>query len=272
MSESLSPRPGPPPPGPPLRLRAAEAPRDDVALGIVRLSRLACNVLDVSGGEVVEIKGRRTSLASAAPAPKNVGGSAAARTDPIVRRNAGVGDGDMVEVQKVETMEAEKVTIAPVYDEAPALDMGPGLEGFVAEALAGRPCFAGHALQVPGVFLLGGKLNFLVVETVPLGPVVVGKNTFITIRQETVAAKGPGLDSFWDEVPRASVRASRALAPLFNDPEAGADCEALAAQALFEMGAPRGTFVGDKTRVRFRAEVLERVARQDGRGAARRPA
>ena len=168
------------------KLRVAEAAKDDVGFGIARLAPDALQQLGVKVGEVVRIRGAREAAAIAQRAAPGNDGSGTVRLEAVVRRNAKTSLGEVVELERVEAPVAEKITIAPIYSGAPKMDLGSGLEAFVAKALLRRPFVRGDAFIVPGVFLMGGSLLFVVTATTPKGIVLIGPNTLVTIREETV--------------------------------------------------------------------------------------
>ena len=68
----------------------------------------------------------------------------------------------------------------------PRWTSGRGSSGSSRKALAGRPFVRGDVFVIPGVFLMGGSLPFMVVSTAPKGTIQVGPTTLITIKDETV--------------------------------------------------------------------------------------
>ncbi len=169
-----------------VNLKVMEATQNDVGFGVARVDSATRQRLKVAVGDVVEVRGRKTTAAVVQKANPEDEGKNVIRLEAVIRRNARVSIGDRVEVARVEAPTAEAITIAPIYSGAPKMDLGPGLEAFVAKALSRRPFVRGDAFVVPGVFLMGGSLLFLVISTTPKGIVVVGPNTLVTIREETV--------------------------------------------------------------------------------------
>lgn len=142
--------------------------------------------LRVGLGDIVEIRGRKSTPGIVSRAHTDDEGKGLVRIEAVVRRNAGVSIGDKVTVQKLEPPTAKSLTIAPIYPGSARMDLGPGLDSFVAKALARRPFIKGDVFVIPGVFLQGNSLPFLVSATVPDGVVQVGPETNIEIRQDTV--------------------------------------------------------------------------------------
>ncbi|HTW39845.1 MAG TPA: CDC48 family AAA ATPase [Thermoplasmata archaeon] len=168
-------------------LRVAEAFQQDIGLGTARLDVQTRQRLKVGLGDVVEIRGRKPTPAIVSRAQPDDEGKGLVRIEAVVRRNAGVSIGDRIQVQRVDCPNADSVTIAPIYAGSARMDLGPGLESFVAKALARRPFVRGDVFVIPGVFLMGGSLPFMVVATQPKGIVQVAPATLITIKEETVS-------------------------------------------------------------------------------------
>jgi transitional endoplasmic reticulum ATPase len=170
-----------------ITLRVAEAFQQDIGLGTARLDVQTRQRLKVGLGDIVEIRGRKATPATVSRAQPDDEGKGLVRIEAVVRRNAGVSIGDRISVQRVDCPNADSVTIAPIYAGSARMDLGPGLESFVAKALARRPFVRGDVFVIPGVFLMGGSLPFMVVATQPKGFVLVAPATLITIKEETVS-------------------------------------------------------------------------------------
>ncbi|MFO8034288.1 MAG: CDC48 family AAA ATPase [Candidatus Bipolaricaulota bacterium] len=94
-------------------LKVAEAHQQDVGKGIARISSQHLAELDVSPGEPVEIIGRNSTGALAAPGYQADEGLEIVRVDGLVRSATEVGVGHTVKVAKAEWRPATKVTLAP---------------------------------------------------------------------------------------------------------------------------------------------------------------
>jgi transitional endoplasmic reticulum ATPase len=168
-------------------LRVAEAFQQDIGLGTARLDVQTRGKLKVGLGDIVEIRGRKSTPAIVSRAQPDDEGKSLVRIEAVVRRNAGVSIGDRVSVQRVDCPNADAITIAPIYAGSARMDLGPGLENFVSKALSRRPFVRGDVFVIPGVFLMGGSLPFMVVSTTPKGIVQVAPSTLVTIREDTVS-------------------------------------------------------------------------------------
>ena len=172
----------------PSTLRVAVTSQDDIGLGTARLDAGTRSRLKVSAGDVVEIRGGKTTAAVVSPAQPDDEGANIVRIEALVRWNAGVKMGDQVRVQRIECPIAESMTLAPIYSGSAKIEL-PGIEPVVSQAVTRRPFVLGDAFLIQGVFHARNPLPFLVVSTSPSGIVQVGPSTKITVRAETV--QGP---------------------------------------------------------------------------------
>ena len=85
--------------------------------------------LSASTGDVIEIRGKRRTVAKCLPLYPSDEGKGIIRVDGLVRNNAGVAIGDTVVVRKIKAVPAEKVIVAPL-EAIPPID-----ERYLADAL-----------------------------------------------------------------------------------------------------------------------------------------
>jgi len=99
---------------PEVQLKVLEAYTRDVGRGVVRLDYDAMDALAASTGDVIEIKGKRRTVAKCLPLYPSDEGRGIGRIDGLIRNNAGVAIGDLVTVTKVKAPPAERVVVAPL--------------------------------------------------------------------------------------------------------------------------------------------------------------
>ena len=158
-------------------LRVAEALPTDVGRGLVRLDPQDLDRLKITIGDVVEITGKRRTVARALPAYAAQRGQRLVQMDGILRSNAGTGLDERVTVHRVDVQPARAVTLKPV--EALKMAAGAGQSRYLARLLDGTPIIAGDRVRVD---LIGTRAQTFVVEqTTPEGPVLIGQRTSIRI-------------------------------------------------------------------------------------------
>lgn len=97
-----------------VKLKIVGAVQDDVNKGIVRIDSQVMRELGIQQGSVVELEGKRKTVAVAGRAfPADIG-SAIIRMDGLTRKNTETSLGEFVTVRPTEVKPAATITIAPV--------------------------------------------------------------------------------------------------------------------------------------------------------------
>jgi transitional endoplasmic reticulum ATPase len=168
-----------------ITLRVAEALPKDVGRGLVRLDPQNLDQLGVRIGDVVQITGKRATVARAMPAYADQRGQGLIQADGILRLNAGAGLDERVTIERVKTQPARSLTLAPA--EGVRASQVAAQARYLAKLLDGIPVVAGDRVRVN---LFGTRAqSFTVVETSPSGPTLISAATVIRISGEK-SAKG----------------------------------------------------------------------------------
>ena len=165
-------------------LKVAESLKTDVGRGIVRLDSFAMKKLGLTTGDVVELKGKKTTVGIVWPAHPSDEGTGVARMDGYVRQNAGVGLGEKVFVRKAEVKEAKKIVFAPYQP----MRFSPGFPELIKKRMEGRVLMKGDSIFV-SVF---GTTTFPLIAAVvqPLGAVMISEATEIDLNTEPMKEAG----------------------------------------------------------------------------------
>ena len=147
-----------------LSLKVLEAYTRDVGRGVARIDYDSMDSLSASTGDVIEIRGKRRTVAKCLPLYPSDEGKGIIRIDGLVRNNAGVAIGDTVVVRKIKAVPAEKVIVAPL-EAIPPID-----ERYLADALESVPLIKGDNVMVP---YFGGRLTFQVIGVTPAADAVL---------------------------------------------------------------------------------------------------
>ena len=97
----------------PIKLKVMEAVQDDVNKGIVKIDSGFMRQIGVNPGDILHIKGERTTAAIVDRGYPGDFGLNIIRMDGNIRRNARTSIGEMVDVKKAEVKIAKKISIAP---------------------------------------------------------------------------------------------------------------------------------------------------------------
>lgn len=159
-----------------IELKVAEAMKNDVGRGIVRLDTKTRDSLKVSAGDIIEIKAKKSTGAIIWRAYPEDEGLGIIRMDGFLRQNADVSLGDKVNIKKAEIKDAENVSLAPTQ----TIRFSVGFGDFLKRRLLGRPLTSGDRVVV-GV--LGTTLPFTVTRTSSPGIVRVADFTEISVKE-----------------------------------------------------------------------------------------
>lgn len=211
----------PPPKSPQnVKLEVASAAVNDVGKGVARLSFETMRALDMTAGDVVELHGKRSTVATALPLYRSDEGRPIVRIDGLQRHNAGVGISDFVMGKKAHSRPATRVVLAPAQMNVRLSGSGAGLvrtllnrplkPGMIVSTSVYRPLpepdeaafpnnVLGHLMQQRSYGL--SEIRLVVVSTTPGNVVTVTPATEIELRPEYDDPEAPGgPDATYDDV------------------------------------------------------------------------
>ncbi len=144
-----------------ISLHVAEALSKDVGRGLARVDPADIEHLGVTIGDIVEVRGKRSTAARIMPAFMEQRGKSLVQVDGIVRENAQAGLDETVVLRKLAAPPARAVGLAPL-GRVPART-GAGHADYIARLLQGRPLTAGDRVRID---ILGTQdQEYQVVET-----------------------------------------------------------------------------------------------------------
>ncbi len=177
-----------------LTLKVNQAYPSDSGRGIARLDPDAMMKLQISPGDVIEIEGKRKTVAKVWRSPKRDWGKNIIRIDHFTRENAGIGVGDLVKIRKVNYSIAKTVVLAPTKKiEMRIYGIDPG--EYLKHQFLKRPLVEGDLLPLigsPAITGFGryGQQNqavvFVALKTEPKGPVIMDESTRVIYRDHPV--------------------------------------------------------------------------------------
>ena len=204
---------------PEIKLKVMEAVQDDVNKGIVKIDSSYMKQIGVIPGDVVELKGERSTGAVVDRAYPGDIGLNIIRMDGDLRKNAKTSIGEMVIVKKAEVKPATKIILAPaqkgIMIKAHPLFFKQGLlgkaivKGDIVSLRSSRRRMSVDSQGVPDVFSalenqfagfgfgLGG-LKFVVVDCLP-------KKEIVTVTAETMVEFNPEAVEVKEEEAAASL-------------------------------------------------------------------
>jgi transitional endoplasmic reticulum ATPase len=157
-----------------LSLKVAEARQRDIGRKIARVDSIGMKELELSPGDLIEITGRRSTVAIVWPPYKEDDGQGIIRIDGEIRRNAGTSVGEFVRISKTTAKPATKIVLAP-FEPLPFVgDFGRIVRG----QLLNMPVAKGDIIVVP---VLGMGVELKVSSTNPSPIVMVTEGTVVEI-------------------------------------------------------------------------------------------
>ena len=162
-------------------LRVAEAQSRDVGRGIARIDPKSSSEIGLSAGDVVEIHGKKKTVAIYWPGYPEDTGKSLIRIDGYTRNNAGAGIDEKVDVKKVEAKEAKKITIAPTEP----LRITGG-EEYLKQILENRVISRGDIIPLG---IMGRRINLMVTGfQPPAAAVMVVPSTQVVLSDKPAKA------------------------------------------------------------------------------------
>jgi len=178
-----------------LTLRVGEAKPKDVGRGIARMDPQDLERLGVQVGDVIEIEGKRKTVAKVMPAYSEDRGKLLIQMDGLLRGNAQVSLDEKVSVQKTSCSPADKIVLSPL-----TLTRSLSRERdnkYIGTLLDGLAMVKGDTIRAN---LFGTQSqDFNVVSTVPKGAVQVHSNAKIEVNQKG-EAKNDGFKVSYEDI------------------------------------------------------------------------
>ncbi len=155
-----------------LTLKVTEAFSKDVGRGLARIDPADMKLLDADVGDIIEIAGKKATVAKLMPAFLDDRGKGIIQIDGITRGNAQVGVGDKVKVRKTAAKIASAITISS--NRSTRRDIK-----YMGKLLDGLPVVKGDVVRVS---YFGTRYQeYMVVDTRPEGAVLLHPRTTIQL-------------------------------------------------------------------------------------------
>ncbi len=163
-------------------LKVAEASSRDVGRRIGRVDPKIASEMSLSTGDAIEIsagKNKKTTILHW-PAYQEDYGRGLIRIDGYTRNKLEVGINDTVDIRRVETKEAQQITLAPTE---PLRILGA--EEYLASFLEGQLVTKGDVVPLN---VMGQRIDLVVISTAPGGPVIISQKTEVIVSEESAQA------------------------------------------------------------------------------------
>ncbi len=166
-----------------LQMRVGESKQRDIGKKRARIGPEAMDYLGVVPGDIIELKGIKTSCAIVWPADEDKETSDYISIDGQTRKNIGVSLDDIIQVQKIVTKVAKSVTLMPIND---VVTVDKEFTDFVKNRLKGLPLTDGDEISV---MILGNSMEFKISKTIPKKVIKIDRTTNLKILPEMATDK-----------------------------------------------------------------------------------
>ncbi len=178
-----------------ITLKVAEAGPKDVGRGIARIDPQDMSRLGATVGDIVEIRGKRTTFAKLMPTFQPDRGKGMVQIDGLIRANCQAGLDEKIVLARVEARPAERIVLSPGEQLAPLTAKGD--TKYLGRLLEGLPLVAGDTVRAT---LFGARSHdFTVLNATPSGPVLVHAATVITVKEKG-AGESKGLRISYEDI------------------------------------------------------------------------
>lgn len=177
-----------------IQLKVAEAKQRDVGKGRARLDIDTMDSLKITAGDVIELIGKQSTVATVWPADPDDKWLGILRIDGQTRKNAGIRINEFINLKKGNIKSAKTVTLVPV---GTRIEIDQDFSDFVKNRLKGFPITEKDDVSV---VVLGNPIIFNITEVKPKGIVRVEDFSRITIIPEPIAERKISSTITYDEV------------------------------------------------------------------------
>jgi len=177
-------------------LKASEARRNDLGRGIARLDPEDMEKINVSVGDIIELEGKKKTVAKVMPAFMEDRGKDIIQIDGIIRENSQVGLDEKIKIRKVDYYPASKIMLTPLTLSSLQGDRDTN---YIGRLLEGLPMVVGDRVRAN---LFGtSSCDFKVADTVPKDKVVIIKpKTNLKLKKEKTEGRKRGLRVSYEDI------------------------------------------------------------------------
>ena len=173
-----------------IQLKVEKAYPIDLGRGIIRLDPTTLLRLQLSPGDIVEIRGKKKTTAKVWRADRQDWEQGLVRIDNFIRQNAGVSIGEKVIIKKVEALEAKKLILAlpeSMTQGSPELQFGEHANEIIKRHILKRPVFRGDIIPIINSMSQPMTESLTTSQVIPLVAVETDPSNTIVIITELTA-------------------------------------------------------------------------------------
>ena len=160
-----------------ISLKVAEALKKDAGRGLARIDPADIEKMQAHIGDIIEIAGKKRTVAKVMPAFKEERGMNKIQIDGMTRGNAHISLDEKVNVKIITWRPADNVVLTPISSTNLERDIK-----YIGGLLDGLPVITGDRIRAT---LFGSRFtDFLVESTTPKGAVVINPTTILKINEK----------------------------------------------------------------------------------------
>jgi len=156
-------------------VKVYEAYTRDVGRGVIRIDYDTMDKLGCSTGDILEIKGKRRTVAKCLPLYPSDECKNMCRCDGMTRTNLGIAIGNTITVKKIIPHSAQQIQYNFVENTLPIDDR------YLTDAFESIPCMKGDILLIA---YFGSRVPLKILSTKPKGCVVITTNTIFNSKPD----------------------------------------------------------------------------------------
>lgn len=173
-----------------IQLKVEKAYPIDLGRGIIRLDPTTLLKLQLSPGDIVEIRGKKKTTAKVWRADRQDWDQGLVRIDNFIRQNAGVSIGEKVTIKKIEAPEAKKLILAlpeSMTQGGPELQFGEHANEIIKRHILKRPVFRGDIIPIINSMSQPMTESLTTSQVIPLVAVETDpSNTIVLVTEATI--------------------------------------------------------------------------------------
>jgi transitional endoplasmic reticulum ATPase len=175
-------------------LKVSESSSKDAGKGLARMDPKDMEGIGASVGEIIEIHGKKTTVAKIMPAYPDDRGKQIIQIDGVIRRNADSGIGEKVEIRLTSARPASRIVLAPASGKTTFSQQRD--TKYVGKLLNDLPVMPGDMVRAT---LFGSQFrDFVVTDATPAGAVLVNSETRIQIEGQKAEPRDKARISYED--------------------------------------------------------------------------
>ncbi len=165
-----------------LKLKITESLQEDIDKSFARISSKNMKKLDLTSGDLIEVKGKSSIVLRAIRAIDSSFSDELIRLDGTTRSNISSSIGEVVDVRKIEAVPAESLTLSPLQE---GIRFSDNPTEYFHTKLLNKPVKLNQQIVID---VFGTRLNYIISKISPKKNVIISPLTKITVSDKVYEA------------------------------------------------------------------------------------